>query len=295
MVSGATGLIGSALVTHLRQQGHTVRRLVRRQRGERPGEIPWDPERGTLDARAIEGCDAIVHLAGAPISQRWTASHKHAIRESRVRGTATMARAVAEMESKPRVVLSGSAMGFYGDRGDELLDENSSAGSGFLASVVRDWEAAAAPIATLGVRLVLLRTGLVLSPDGGALAKLLPPFKLGAGGPMGGGKQWMSWISLADHVRAMEYAIVTDGVHGPVNLASPAPVTNETFAHVLGRVLSRPAIIPLPAFALELMFGEMARETILAGQRLTPRALTTAGFRFEHPDLEPALRDLLAH
>lgn len=293
-ITGATGMIGSALDKALRGGGYSVRRLVRAGSAMQSGDVPWDPERGTLDPRALEGCDAIVHLAAAPIGQRWSSAHKRDILESRVRGTSLVARTVAAMERKPRVVLSASAMGFYGDRGDEQLDEQSAPGRDYLASVAKAWEQAAAPIAESGVRLVYLRTGIVLSTTGGALAKLLTPFRLGVGGPMGSGKQWMSWITLDDQVRAMEHALHTDSLRGPVNVATPNPVRNEDFAETLGKVLGRPAIIPTPAFALKLMFGEMAEATILSGQRLLPRALEQSGFTFTTPLLEPALRAVLA-
>ena len=292
-ISGATGMIGSALVTRLREGGHGVRRLVRSARDAQPGDVRWDPASETLDARVLEGSDAIVHLAGAPIARRWTTEHKREIRESRLRGTELIARAVAAMEVKPRVVLSGSAVGYYGDRGDELLDESSTPGNDFLGTLARDWEGAAASIADAGVRLVLLRTGIVLAPDGGALEKLLLPFKLGVGGPIGGGRQWMSWISLDDHLGAMEHALFTDTLAGPVNLVAPNPVTNATFATTLGRVLKRPALLPLPGFALELVYGEMAHATLLAGQRALPKALMASGFEFQHPTLEQALRTVL--
>ena len=292
-ISGATGMIGSALVTRLREGGHGVRRLVRSARDAQPGDVRWDPSSETLDARVLEGSDAIVHLAGAPIARRWTTEHKREIRESRLRGTELIARAVAAMEVKPRVVLSGSAVGYYGDRGDELLDESSAPGNDFLGTLAREWEGAAAPIADAGVRLVLLRTGIVLAPDGGALEKLLLPFKLGVGGPIGGGRQWMSWISLHDHLGAMEHALFTDTLAGPVNLVAPNPVTNSTFATTLGRVLKRPALLPLPGFALELVYGEMAHATLLAGQRALPKALMASGFEFQHPTLEQALRTVL--
>ena len=292
-VSGATGLIGSAFVARLRERGHTVRRLVRSARGQQQGDIAWDPAHDVLDARALEGTDAIVHLAGAPIARRWTEARKREIRESRVRGTSLLARTVAALAVKPRVVLSGSAVGYYGDGGDELLDEHSPSGDDFLAEVARAWEAAAAPMADVGVRLVLLRTGIVLSPNGGALEKLLPPFRLGVGGPIGSGRQWMSWISLHDHLRAMEHALFAEALHGPANLVAPNPVTNATFATTLGRVLQRPAVIPVPGFALELLFGEMAHATILGGQRVAPHALVAAGFEFAEPTLEGALRAVL--
>lgn len=293
-VSGATGLIGSALVARLRSSGNTVRRLVRSTRDAELGDIVWDTERDSLDPRALAGCDAIVHLAGAPIAQRWTSSHKREILESRVRGTALIARTVAAMADKPAVVLSGSAIGYYGDRGAELLDETSAPGNDFLASVAQQWEAAAAPITAAGVRLVTLRTGIVLAAHGGALAKLLLPFRMGVGGPIGGGQQWMSWISLTDHVLAMEHLLGTATIAGPVNLVAANPVTNETFTQTLGRVLSRPAILPLPAIALELTLGEMAGGTILASQRVIPKALASSGFSFELPTLEQALRHELS-
>ena len=289
-VTGATGMIGSALVDRLRERGHTVRRLVRSMRHAQPGDVEWNPMAATLDASVLAGCDAIVHLAGAPIAQRWTSDRKRDIRESRVRGTSLLANAIAAMNVKPKVVLSGSAVGYYGDRGDETLDEQSTSGTDFLSRIAREWEGAAQPIANAGVRLVLLRTGIVLSGRGGALAKMLLPFKLGIGGPIGNGRQWMSWISLEDHVRAMEHALFSDALHGPANLVAPNPVTNAEFAATLGKVLSRPAVIPVPRFALELAFGEMADATILASQRALPRALLDSRFAFEHATLEPALQ-----
>jgi len=293
-ISGATGLIGSALVARLRARNVRVRRLVRTARREAPDDIVWDPMRNVLSPADLEGADAVVHLAGEPLAHRWTAARKRAIRESRVRGTELIARTIAALDRRPRVLLSGSAVGIYGDRGDEPLDEQSALGTDFLAGVAREWESASAPAADAGVRVTLLRTGIVLSPKGGALERLLTPFRLGVGGPIGSGRQWMSWISLDDHVRAMEHALATTGLHGPVNLVSPNPVTNAEFASVLGRVLSRPALVPVPAFALELAYGEMARATILAGQRVLPNALLSAGFHFAHPTLEQALRFELA-
>jgi len=293
-ISGATGLIGSALVARLRARNVRVRRLVRTARREAPDDIVWDPMRNVLSPADLEGADAVVHLAGEPLAHRWTAARKRAIRESRVRGTELIARTIAALDRRPRVLLSGSAVGIYGDRGDEPLDEQSALGTDFLAGVAREWESASAPAADAGVRVTLLRTGIVLSPKGGALERLLTPFRLGVGGPIGSGRQWMSWISLDDHVRAMEHALATTGLHGPVNLVSPNPVTNAEFASVLGRVLSRPALVSVPAFALELAYGEMARATILAGQRVLPNALLSAGFHFAHPTLEQALRFELA-
>lgn len=287
-------MIGSALVARLRSNGHTVRRLVRSSSALQDGDVAWDPARGILPSSAIEGAYGVVHLAGAPIAQRWTSRHKEEIRESRTRSTTLLARAIASAASKPAVMLSGSAIGYYGDRGNEVVDETSTPGSDFLARVVQDWEAAAAPASDAGVRLVRIRSGIVLSPRGGALEKLLTPFRLGAGGPIGGGEQWMSWISLEDHLRAMEFALFGNALSGAVNFVAPNPVTNATFASTLGRVVNRPALIPVPGIALELLYGEMARATLLAGQRVRPAALAAAGFEFRFPALEQALRHELA-
>jgi uncharacterized protein (TIGR01777 family) len=289
-ITGATGLIGGALVSRLRGSGMQVRRLVRRPRPDVLDDIVWDPMRGMLAPHDLEGADAVIHLAGEPLAHRWTDARKRAIRESRVRGTELIARTIAALDRKPRVLLSGSAVGYYGDRHDEVLDEESAPGTDFLAHVAREWEAATDAAADAGVRVVLLRTGIVLNPNGGALGRLLPPFRLGVGGPIGSGRQWMSWISLDDHLRAMEYAIASAELHGPANLVAPHPVTNAEFVTTLGRVLTRPAIVPVPSFALELAYGEMARATILAGQRALPKAMLRAGFEFAHPTLEQALR-----
>ncbi len=292
-VTGATGMIGGALVSRLRHDGHLVSRLVRSSRPAEPGDIRWDPAEGILDPAALEGIDAVVHLAGEPIATTWSDSRKRAIRQSRVDGTTLIARSIGALSRRPRVLVSGSAIGYYGDRGNESLDEHAARGSGFLSDVVADWELAAAPAADAGVRVVLVRTGIVLSTDGGALARLLPPFRMGVGGRIGSGTQWMSWIALEDQLRAIQFALATDSLNGPVNLTAPNPVTNAEFAAVLGRVLERPAIVPAPAFVLELLFGEMARATILAGQRVLPAALLAAGFEFRHPTLEEALRAIL--
>ena len=289
-VTGATGLIGTALVARLRTQGHTVRRLLRSSREAGPDDVRWDVSSGALPAQALAGADAIVHLAGEPIAHRWTEARKRAIRESRVRGTEQLATAVLAMDQPPRVLLSGSAVGYYGDRGDTPVDESSAPGADFLAGVCVEWERAAAAVADAGVRLVTMRTGIVLSPNGGALARLLPVFRLGGGGRIGSGTQWMSWIGLHDHVRAMEHALSTDAMRGPANLVAPNPVTNAEFATTLGRVLARPALVPVPAIALELLYGEMARATLLSGQRALPRTLLGIGFEFDQPTLEGALR-----
>jgi uncharacterized protein len=289
-LTGATGFIGSALVDELRAAGHTVRRLVRDERQCRAGDVLWDPAAGRLDPHAVDGVDAVIHLAGEPIAQRWTTETKRRIRESRVRGTELLATTVASLARPPRVLVSGSAMGIYGDRGDEELDETSAVGRGFLAEVATEWEAAAEPAARAGVRVVKVRTGLVLSPSGGALAKLLLPFRMGAGGRVGSGRQWVSWIGLGDAVGAIMHALRAEALEGPVNLAAPAPVTNAELTETLARVLHRPAIVPVPAFALRLAFGEMGEATLLASQRMRPRRLLESGYRFQYPTLEPALR-----
>lgn len=294
VVSGATGLIGSALVKSLRTRGHRVRRLLRTARERTADDVVWDSSTGPVPPAALADADAVINLAGEPVAHRWTSERKHAIRESRVRSTAMLAQAIASSSRKPSVFLSGSAVGYYGDGGDALLDESSAPGSDFLARVCVEWEAAAAPAADAGVRVVLLRTGIVMSPRGGALAKLLPIFRLGGGGPLGSGRQWMSWIGLTDHVRAIEHALGTESMRGPANLVAPNPVTNAEFAATLGRVLARPALVPVPAFALELLYGEMARATLLAGQRVLPKALSAAAFEFSQSTLEAALRAELA-
>lgn len=292
VVTGATGFIGHSLVNRLRMRGHTVRRLVR-SAASTPDDFLWDPARGSIDPAALPGAIAVVHLAGESIAHRWTPQRKAAIRDSRVQGTALIARTIAALPGPKPALLSGSAVGYYGDRGDELLDETSAAGADFLASVCVEWERATQPAADAGARVVLMRSGIVLDGNGGALKRLLPPFRLGVGGPIGSGRQWMSWIALEDHLRAVEHILWTDQLRGPVNLVAPAPVTNAEFASTLGRVLARPALLPVPAFALELLYGEMAETTILAGQRVMPRALTGAGFSFSLPTLEQALRRAL--
>jgi uncharacterized protein (TIGR01777 family) len=294
LISGATGLIGSALVNALTAAGYTVRRLVRSERQRRPADVLWDPAGGRLDGKAMEGLDAVIHLAGEPIAQRWTAPAKRRIRESRVRGTELLSTTIASLTRPPRVMLSGSAMGIYGDRGDEILDEMSPLGTGFLADVAREWEAATFPAARAGIRVVHLRTGLVLSPRGGALAKLLLPFRLGLGGRVGSGRQWVSWITLDDTVGAIRHAMSTEPLFGPVNLAAPNAVTNAELTATLAKVLRRPAVFPVPAPVMRLAFGEMGAATLLASQRMRPRRLAESGYVFRHPLLEGALRHELA-
>lgn len=290
-VSGASGLIGSTLVPLLTSAGHQVTRLVRRPAGE--GEATWNPASG-LDLTALDGLDAVVHLAGENIAAaRWTAAAKQRIRESRVQGTRFLCEALATAPRVPKVLVCASAIGFYGDRGAEELTEESAAGSGFLAEVVRDWEAAAGPARDAGIRVVNLRFGVILSRKGGALAKMLLPFKLGAGGRVGDGRQYWSWISIDDAAGAIQHALLTEGLSGPVNAVAPQPVTNAEFTKTLGRLLRRPTLLPMPAFAARLALGEMADDLLLASARVIPRQLERTGYVFRQPTLEAALRHVL--
>lgn len=291
LVSGSSGLVGSALVPVLTKEGHEVIRLVRTRSA---GAAFWDPAAGLLDLGGQSGLDAVVHLAGENIAAgRWTTARKERIRASRVRGTRFLAETLAGLAQRPRVFACASAIGFYGDRGEEVLDEASPAGQGFLAEVCRDWEAAAEPARQAGVRVVHLRFGVILSPLGGALAKMLLPFRLGLGGRIGSGRQYLSWIALADALRAIHHALLREEVLGPVNVVAPNPASNRDFTKTLARVLWRPAFFPMPAWAARLAFGEMADELLLASARVLPRRLQETGFRFDHPDLEEALRHLL--
>jgi hypothetical protein len=291
-VTGSSGLIGSALVPFLTAQGHEVGRVVRSTTAA--GAWRWDPGASHVDAGAVNGVDAVVHLAGETIAAgRWSAARKARIRDSRVRGTRVVAEAVARADPRPKALLCASAMGFYGDRGDERLTEASAPGRGFLSEVSREWEEACAPARDQGVRVVNLRFGIVLSPAGGALAKMLLPFRLGAGGVVGSGKQWWSWVALDDAVGAIQHALVTAGLSGPVNVAAPKPVTNAEFTRTLGRVLARPTLFPVPVFAARLAFGEMADALLLASARIVPERLQQTGYGFRHPELEGALRHLL--
>jgi len=293
LVTGASGLIGSALVPALEARGHTVVRAVRRTPTS-TSEVAWDPAAGTIASGALEGVDAVIHLAGAGIGdKRWTDSYKREILESRTRSTALLAEAMASATVAPRVFLSGSAIGIYGPRGDETLDETAAQGNGFLADVCRAWEDAAAPAVAAGVRTVYLRTGIVLSPAGGALKKQLPLFRLGLGGKFGNGRQWQSWISIDDEVAAIIH-LLGGNARGAVNLTAPEPVTNAEFTKVLAGVLSRPAVIPIPSFGPKaLLGGELADALLFTGQRVVPAALTADGYVFGHPTLESALRSLL--
>jgi uncharacterized protein len=288
-ISGASGLLGSALSAFLTTGGHRVRRLVRGRPGA--GDIAWAPGRGETDVAALEGVDAVVHLAGAPVAEgRWTRARKELIRRSRTEGTRGLCESLARLARPPRVLVSASAIGIYGNRGDEVLTESSAPGTGFLAEVTREWEAATAPAEAAGIRVVHLRVGVVLSGRGGALTKMLPAFRAGVGGPIGGGRQWLSWVSLEDVLGLVNTALFTPDMRGAVNAVAPEPVRQEEFARTLGRVLSRPAALPLPASAVRTLFGEMGAETVLSGARILPEVARRLGFSFLHPSLEETLR-----
>ena len=288
-ITGASGLLGSALAARLEGEGTSVHRITRGAAASAT-DISWSPSSGIQNPSALEGVDAVMNLAGEPIAQRWTAKRKAAIRESRLTITSLLAGAIARLRRPPRVLLSASAVGIYGDRGNEELDEDSRPGSDFLAEVAVAWERAAEAARQAGTRVAFLRTGIVLSPAGGALAKMLLPFKFGVGGRIGSGAQWMSWIALDDWIRAAEFLFGNDAVSGPVNLVAPSPVPNVEYTTTLARVLGRPTLGIVPELAVDLLFGEMGRATLLASQRAHPRRLTDAGFEFTHPTLEQALR-----
>lgn len=291
-VTGSHGLIGTTLLARLAADGHEAVQIVRAAPG--PGEIGWDPAAGRLDAEALVGVDAVVNLAGAGIGDhRWTDDYRREVLESRVKATTTIADAIAAVDGGPRVLLSGSAVGYYGDRGDEQLDESSGPGVGFLTDVVTAWEAATASAEAAGRRVVHLRSGVVLAGKGGALGKLLPLFKVGLGGRFGSGRQWMSWISIDDEVAAIVHLLGSD-VSGPVNLTAPAPVTNAELADTIGAVLHRPTVLPVPAFGPRLVLGRDRADALLFdGQRVLPRVLEADGFTHTHPTLEQALRAVL--
>jgi uncharacterized protein (TIGR01777 family) len=292
LITGSTGLIGSELNSLLSKNGHRVKRLVRHSPSGRD-EIFWDPARGILDAQSLEGLDAVVHLAGENIaSGRWTERKKRRIRESRINGTGLLAQSLSGLFDSPQVLVSISAIGYYGDRGNEQLSEESPAGKGFLPDLCRQWESAAEAAIIRGIRVVIPRVGVVLSPRGGAIARMLPVFRLGLGGRIGSGRQYMSWITLDDLVEAIHHAILTPSLHGPVNAVSPNPVTNADFSRALGRALSRPALFTLPSLAARIAFGQMADETLLSSTRVTPERLTRSGFKFRFPELNGALRHL---
>jgi hypothetical protein len=293
LVTGSSGLIGSALEPFLTTGGHEVVRLVRRV-PRNASEVRWDPAAGEIDRAGLDGVDAVVHLAGESIAEgRWSPEKKARLRDSRVGTTRLLVEALASLARKPKVLGAASAVGYYGHRGDEVMTERSDPASGFLGQLCQDWEAATRPAAERGIRVVNLRIGVVLSPAGGALAKMLLPFKMGAGGKIGSGRQYMSWIALDDVIGAIHHALVTESLEGPVNAVSPEAATNEQFTKALGRVLGRPTIAPLPAFVARIAFGEMADALLLASTRVKPERLLASGYRFRYPGLEGALRHLL--
>lgn len=294
LISGSHGLIGSALIKLLTTEGHEVVRLVRHQPTLGSPEVEWHPDKGLINSEHLEGLDAVVHLAGESIaSGRWTTEKKRAILESRVKGTGLLAGSLAKLSRPPAVFLSASGIGYYGNRGDELLNENSTLGSDFLSHVCFEWEKATTPASEKGIRTVLTRFGIILDANGGALAKMLTPFRMGIGGRVGDGKQWMSWMALDDVVGAIRFLLYDNFVNGPVNFVAPHPVTNAEFTKTLGRVLSRPTLFPIPAFAVRLAFGELADAALLSGQRVEPTVLRARGFAFGLPRLEFALRKIL--
>lgn len=294
LITGASGLLGSAATVGLRSDGHTVGHFVRPGRTVPAGDVAWDPMAATIDLAAIEGADAILHLSGASVGDgRWTHDRKRILRSSRLGSTRVLVDAVAKLQRKPRIFLAASAIGYYGNRGDEVLTEASSNGRGFLAQLTRDWEAEVSRARELGMRTVELRFGVILSMQGGALPKMLTPFKFGLGGKLGSGQQWMSWVTLQDVVGVIRAALVDDRLMGPVNVVAPKPVQNEDFTRGLALAVHRPAIFPAPAFMLRIILGEMANEMLLTSQRVKPEKLQTAGFEFRYPDLESALRAIV--
>ena len=294
LVSGSTGFIGSSLVPYLVSSGHDVTRLVRRELGSEEPEVRWDPAAGTIESSALRGTDGVVHLAGESAVGRWTARKKALILESRANGTRLLCQALGDLTPPPRALICASGLDFYGDRGDTLVSEDTDPGSGFLAEVTAAWEAATKPATDAGIRVVRVRLGMVVGNGGGALSRMLPAFRLGLGGRFGGGRQHVSWLSLTDLVRVVHHILATDSLDGPVNVSTPMPVTNAEFARTLGLVLSRPAVLPVPALGLRLALGEMA-DMVLASVRLDPSKLVRSGFEFRYPGLEEALRAELGY
>jgi uncharacterized protein len=294
LITGASGLIGTALQKSFGEKGYEML-LAGRGKPEKPNEIQWDVENGFAEPERLEGLDAVIHLAGETVSGlRWTDEKKKAIHDSRVFGTRNVVETISELTDRPKLLISASGMDFYGDRGDEIMTESSKAGDTFLADVCKDWEAEARRAEDAGVRTVLLRSGMVLSKDGGALATMLTPFKFGVGGVVGSGKQWMSWISLDDLVRVVNFVMENENIRGAVNNASPNPVTNEEFTKTLGEVLYRPTILPLPEFAVNFVLGEMGDALLLDSRRIAPKRLLDAGFEFKYPDLKEAIEHAVA-
>lgn len=295
LISGSHGLIGSAAIPFFHSQGYRVVRLVRSTSASGADEIGWDPAAGILDRAHLEGLDAVVHLAGESLAGgRWTPEKKARIRQSRVQGTRLLCEALADLARPPQTLICASAVGYYGSRGEEVVDETSSPGRGFLAEVCREWEAATEPAVQRGIRVINLRFGMVLSPAGGSLAVMLPAFQKGMGAVLGKGQQWMSWIALEDAVGVLHHSLLTASLRGPVNVVTPHPVTNREFTHTLGRVLGRPTLLTLPAFAARLIFGEMAEELLLASVRVQPVRLQETHYPFRFPHLEEALQHLLS-
>lgn len=294
LIGGSHGLVGTALIKSLEAQGHEIFRLVRHAPTSKT-EVEWSPDRYSIALARIEGFDAVVNLAGESIAEgRWTDDKKRRIRESRVKGTKLLGDALANLMVPPKTFVCASAIGYYGNRGDELLTESSAAGDEFLAKVCAEWEEATALATEKGIRVVNARFGVILDINGGALKKMLPPFRMGVGGRIGSGKQWMSWIALDDVIGGIQFALANDSMKGPVNFVAPAPVTNSEFTKTLGKVLSRPTIFPIPAFAIKLLFGEMGEALLLGGQRVAPKRLVAGGYEFSYPQLEPALAHILA-
>lgn len=294
LIAGSSGMIGTQLVAFLDTGDHEVWRLVRRPVKDDANELQWDPSSGVMDEGLLEGFDAIIHLGGEGIGdKRWSKKRKKMIRDSRVESTEVLSSAISKMSQKPEVFILASAIGWYGDRGDEQLNEESEQGEGFLPSICKEWEAAASDARDSGVRTVFLRSGIVLSGTGGALGKMLLPFKMGAGGPMAGGKQWMSWISLDDEIYAIHHLLMSSDSQGVYNLTAPNPSTQKGFAKALGKVLRRPAFAPLPGFVVRILFGEMGVTLTLESQKVLPNRLMEEGYEFLHPDLEGALTDTL--
>lgn len=294
LISGASGLVGTAAASALRADKHEVNRFVRPGGTCSPRDVRWDPALGFVDADAMEGAEAIVHLAGAGIGDaRWSEARKKSLCESRVNSTRTLVGAVARLRRKPRILLAASAVGYYGNRGDDVLNESSANGEGFLAALARDWELESLRAQSIGLRVVLLRFGMILSAEGGALPRMATPFKLGLGGRLGSGRQWVSWIALEDVVGVIRGALADDALSGPVNVVSPAPVRNVELTKALASALHRPAVFPVPGSALRLAFGEMAVELLLASQRVEPARLIEKRYAFRLPELEPALRSML--
>jgi uncharacterized protein (TIGR01777 family) len=293
LIGGSHGLVGTALIKSLEAEGHEIFRLVRHY-PDSSSEIEWSPDRYSIALARLEGFDAVVNLAGESIAEgRWTEDKKRRIRESRIKGTKLLGDALANLTNRPKTFICASAVGYYGDRGDELLTESSTPGKDFLADLCVEWEKATALATEKGIRVVNTRFGLILDPNGGALAKMLPPFRMGLGGSIGSGKQWMSWIALDDVVGALKFALVNEDLNGPVNFVAPNPVTNAEFTKRLGEALSRPTLFPIPAFGVRLAFGEMADALLLSSQRVAPKRLKEAGYEFEYQQLEAALLHVL--